>query len=149
MAKIKKVEASHLHLNLTAMLDVVFNLIFFFICITNFSSSELPPLEVPEPAHSKAVQIEDRKKIILNVIPEEGGGGRAKAVRFGSDTVLPGQEARVTELLKTEYALNPDIQIDLRVDKSIQFQYVRPVMNAITRAGIRHVNLVAGSEKAQ
>ena len=149
MPKSKKHVESHLHLNLTAMLDVVFNLIFFFICITNFSSGELPPMEVPSPDHSKAVYIEERKKVILNIIPEEGGADQAKAVKVGAELVHPGEEARITQLLRTEHDLNPKIEIDLRVDKRIQFRYVQPVMNAITRAGIEKINLVANSEKPQ
>jgi biopolymer transport protein TolR len=147
MPKAKRVESSHLHLNLTAMLDVVFNLIFFFICITNFSSGELPPMEVPKPDHSKAALIEERKKIILNIIPEEGGWDQAEAVKVGAELVHPGEERRITELLKKEHDIDAEIEIDLRVDRRIQFRYVQPIMNAITRAGIEKINLVADTEK--
>jgi biopolymer transport protein ExbD len=144
--KVKKPHQGHITLNLTAMLDVVFNLIFFFICIANMAGNELPQLDAPRPDHSKAINISDRKKVTVNVIPEEGGTGYAKHVKVGADLVPPGEEGRITALLKKEVELNPAIEIDLRVDKTIRYQAVRPVMNSITRAGIARINLVAFAE---
>ena len=150
MPKSKKVEQAHLHLNLTAMLDVVFNLIFFFLMLTNFASSELPEMEVPVPDNSKAVFIEERNRVILNIIPEEGGWDQPAGVKVGAELVHPGEEARITQLLKTEHELavaqKTEVEIDLRVDRRIQFRHVQPIMNAITRAGISKINLVANTD---
>ena len=141
--KVKKAEPSHLHMNLTAMLDVVFNLIFFFICICNMAGNELPKLDVPRPEESRARVIEERKKVTVNVLPNADGSGSARSIRVGADEVFVGDEERLTQLLRAKTQLNPDIEIDLRVDKNIHYAAVQPVMNAITRAGITKVNLVA------
>lgn len=135
-------EPSHIHLNLTAMLDVVFNLIFFFISICNMAGNELPKLTVPSPDSSQARLIEARKKVTVNVLPD-GTSGMARAVKIGSDEVVPGDYIRIVDLLKTEKAINPDVEIDLRVDLTLFYDSVRPVMNAITQAGISKINLVA------
>ena len=79
-------EPAHIHLNLTAMLDVVFNLIFFFISICNMAGNELPKLTVPSPDASQARLIDARKKVTVNVVPD-GTSGMARAVKIGADAV--------------------------------------------------------------
>jgi biopolymer transport protein ExbD len=145
MAKSKKPDKVHLHLNLTAMLDVVFNLIFFFISITNMAGGELPPMSVPDPVQSQARDVLERKKVTVNVLPE-GTTGMASNIRIGSTDIAPTDAGRITELLQAEIAANPQIEIDLRVDHTVHYDAVRPVMNAITAVGIKKINLVANQE---
>jgi biopolymer transport protein ExbD len=54
--KLKKPEKSEMDLNMTSMLDIVFQLIIFFILVTNFAAADLPPLEPPDPIESKGAQ---------------------------------------------------------------------------------------------
>ncbi len=146
MPKVAKVKPSHVHLNLTAMLDVVFNLIFFFICIANLAGNELPDLDVPHPERSTAKDNVERHKVTINIVPEKGGN-LAKEIKVGADSMNPAEMPRITELIAKEVALNPAIEIDLRVDKKIKYREVRPVMNAITKAGVGRINLVAHADE--
>jgi len=143
----KKIQSGPLQLNLTSMMDVVFQLIIFFLLVNNMSSAELPKLEPPEPTQSKAYMLPDRKSVTINVIPQQEGATVAKSVRVGVRDILPGNYGELTELLKVEVAKNPHIEVDLRSDRSIHYTYVQPVMNAITAAGIGKINLVAHIEK--
>lgn len=142
MAKIKKRESKQVNLNLTSMMDVVFQLIIFFLLVTNFTSADLPKLKPPDLKHSEATEIDHRDKIIVNVIPE-GSSGMAKSVQVGSTSMLPGEMKKLTDLLKSEKATRPELQVDLRADASINYEQVEPVMNAVTAAGISRINLVA------
>jgi biopolymer transport protein ExbD len=147
MARSRKKDSGKVDLNLTSMLDVVFQLIIFFLLVTNFTSAELPKLAVPVADRSKLIL--DRKKITVNVIPQtntEGnatGSGQAQHVRVGSEDIPPQDYGRLTLMLKTEVELNEHIEVDLRADQSIHYDQMQPVMNAITNAGIGRVNLVA------
>ena len=142
----KAKEPARVELNLTSMMDVVFQLIIFFLLVNNMSSAELPELEAPQPLGSKAYMLPDRKSVTINVIPQQKGATTARSVRVGLKDILPGNYTELTELLKTEKAENEFIEVDLRADKNIEYQYVQPVMNAITSAGIGKINLIAHTE---
>ena len=77
MAKTRKRGPGKVDLNLTSMLDIVFQLIVFFLLVTNFASAELPKLKPPEIPDSQAIDVLNRKKITVNVIPYRNAGGEA------------------------------------------------------------------------
>lgn len=129
-------------LNLTSMLDVVFLLMIFFLLVTNFTAAELPEMEPPDPVESEAQESGERSRVVINVIPEESTG-RAERVRVGLRDIDPGDYGRLTELLRSRRESDPNLQVDLRADRSIRYDQVQPVMNAITEAGIERINLRA------
>lgn len=143
MPRIKHSRAEDVNLNLTSMLDVVFQLIVFFLLITNFTSAELPELEVPDPIQSTARESEERAKITINVLPDEVSSGQAGRIRVGLLDLAPGDYGRLTDMLQLEFKKNPEVEIDLRADISVHYSQVQPVMEAITNAGIGRINLVA------
>jgi biopolymer transport protein ExbD len=139
----KSREPAKLELNLTSMMDVVFQLIIFFLLINNMSSAELPKLKPPEPVESKAIEPDpNERRVIINVIPE-GTTGRVERLRIGIRDIAAGDYGVLTDLLKIEKETNEKVQIDLRADASVYYEHVQPVMNAITAAGISRINLVA------
>lgn len=137
-----KVKHRKLELNLTPMLDLIFQLIVFFLLVTNFSSAQLPDLDPPDPDPSQAHQHPDRERVIINVLPD-GGTGQARSVQVGISRIEPGNYARLTELLEAEQSRYENVEVDLRADASIEFGNIRPIMNAITAAGVGRINLVA------
>jgi biopolymer transport protein ExbD len=131
-------------LNITSMLDVVLNLIMFFILITNFASASLPPeVKAPKLENSVATDKSDMAKVMLNVRPTDQNTGEVKDVLFANKPYLVGNLSEVTEALKREKAINDDVAVTLRADRNIRFEQIQPVMTAITLAGIKTVNLVA------
>ncbi len=158
--KHRKAEKSEIKLNMTSMLDIVFQLIIFFILVTNFAAADLPPLEPPDPLESKARELETAFKRTINIVPElrvvgtndrgrsiEEATGLAQRVQLADKHYAVDQASMkaLTQELKDVQAMRPDqkLEIDLRVDKRLQFDQVQPVMIAITGAGIARVNLVA------
>jgi len=129
------------------MMDVVFQLIIFFLLVNNMTSAELPKLDAPEPLESKAYMLPDRKSVTVNVIPQDEGASTARSVRVGIKDILPGNYAELTQILRAEVEKNPNIEVDLRADKAIHYLHVQPVMNAITAAGIGRINLIAHTSK--
>lgn len=142
MAKKHEVEKQEVSLNLTSMMDIVFQLIIFFLLVTNFTSAELPELEPPDLEHSEAVEIDGRDKLVINIIPDSSTG-MAKAVQVGMQKIPPGAYNQLTDIVSQVKTDRPDVEIDLRADASINYENVQPVMNAITAAGVARINLVA------
>lgn len=155
--RIRKHREASLELNMTSMLDVVFLLIIFFILVTNFSAADLPELDPPDPEPSKAREVENEVTRIVNLVPltttnDQGNQemlGRAKqAVAYGEELPLNSDGfTRLTNLLKRERERREENEetmiVDLRVHRSIPYREVQPLMQAIARAQIRRVNLVA------
>ncbi|MEX2673594.1 MAG: biopolymer transporter ExbD [Phycisphaeraceae bacterium] len=137
-----KVTKRSAELNLTPMLDLVFQLIVFFLLVTNFSAAQLPELEAPDPETSQAYEAGNRERLIINVLPDEGTG-RARGIRVGIANIEPGDYSELTRLIEEEQARYEDVEVDLRADASIEYGNVRPIMNAITAAGVGRINLVA------
>lgn len=160
--KIKKAAKREIELNMTSMLDIVFQLIIFFILVSNFAAADLPPMEPPNPLESKARMHQELAFVrTINIVPElklvgadPANGrplfdatGRAQYVMLLQQEfpVTPAGMAALTSKLKEIRSLpeGEALEIDLRVDHRLTFDQVQPVMMAITGAGIARVNLVA------
>ncbi len=144
--KYSKPEKRAIELNMTSMLDIVFQLIIFFILVTNFAAADLPELTPPE--GSQAFDAEYPFTRVVNIVPVgESAPGRARHVLIGGRElpINPNGMTALTNALKQEQDARPNdpMQVRLRVDKSLHFDQVQPVMQAITGAGISRVNLVA------
>ncbi|MHB1156919.1 MAG: ExbD/TolR family protein [Phycisphaerales bacterium] len=142
MAK-KKRDSGPIELQLTSMMDVVFQLIIFFILVNNFVSQDLPDMEPPEPKHSRAVLLENASVRVVNVLPDAAKPGFADYIQYASTKLTLQRSNVLTEMLVDEKRKIPSLEVSLRVDKSVRFDQVQPVMQAITNAGIARINLVA------
>jgi len=145
MGKKKASRPEKIDLNLTSMLDVIFQLIVFFLLITNFTSMELPELEPPVPDESVAYEPDSaRPRIVINVVADENIDSIPKFIQIGPTKKLPpGAHVDLTNLLKFEREQDPSVEIDLRADHRIEYQHVQKIMTAITQAEIARINLVA------
>jgi len=147
----KKKEANKRELNMTYTLDIVFLLIIFFLLVTNFTTQELPELEVPKPDISQAYELET-ERIVINVIPsDEGEGTTAKEIIVDGKIIPAGQEGILTDMLKKSVdARGGDaskMEVDVRAGATLAYDQVAPVMKAVTGASIARINLVAHQEE--
>jgi biopolymer transport protein ExbD len=155
-------------LNITSMLDVVFNLIFFFVLIANFAAAERVALEVPKPDNSIAKMQQEADRIVVSVLPdrpiddirrdEQAGRHvttRAGLIRFGVEEFKPGATIEVTRggqkvrvdrlayLLEQEVRRDKNVLISVRADKSIRYGDMPAIMNAIAAANVKKISIVA------
>jgi biopolymer transport protein ExbD len=136
-------------LNITSMMDLVLNLLMFFVLVSNFALAELPALSPPDPTQSKARPGEAPNKITVNILPD-GESGKARLVKVGTTEIVPAPGPggglvipELAKLLEHEKSIDDKVQIDLRADRSLTYDQVQPVMAEITNAGISRVNVVA------
>lgn len=161
MAKRKKATLPKTELNITSMMDLVLNLLMFFVLVANFSSAELPAIEPPAPKTSAARKDVPRENnVAVSLVPEldaqKKSTGVVKMIKVGASAeLLPTEQDRLLQLLQEVKASNTaandkkkekdktEVAIDLRADKSLPYEQVQPVMKAIAAAGIRRFNVVA------
>jgi biopolymer transport protein ExbD len=148
--KLGKASLPRPELNITAMMDLVLNLIAFFVLISNFATNALPTeIEPPHPERSLAKPVLGANRVTVNIVPAVDGhdkstkNGLAMEVVVGDNKCGPADHAEIKRLLTKETKNDPTVQVDLRADKGLFYNQVQPVMEAIAAAGVTKVNIVA------
>ncbi|MDX1682272.1 MAG: biopolymer transporter ExbD [Phycisphaeraceae bacterium] len=145
-------------MNMTPLIDVTFQLIIFFMIVSNIVSEQTVEMVVPELEDSQAYQLGDQDKVVVNVEPPpfdrkdrraDGSNdhlqadGQAAGIWVGIKQYAPNETDKVTAQLKAARERNPEVQVLLRADSALYYREVQQVMAAIAAAQIKTVNLVA------
>ena len=68
-------------LNMTPMIDVVFNLVIFFLIVTDLTQKELELLTLPLADKAKEDKgIEEEERVIINIVEKKGEPGQYHAI---------------------------------------------------------------------
>lgn len=141
-------------MNMTPMIDIVFQLIIFFMLVNNIIAEEAVEMIVPKLYDPKVRVLEDQERITVNVMPREyqrdqrsenpwKWDGDAVGVKVGLTPYSIQDLDKLTADLKAVKEKKPNVEVVLRVDGAIYYQNVQPILNSITLAGIEKINLVA------
>ncbi len=136
-------EDTRLDANLTPMIDVLFQLLIFFLCATKFRlldgrlATFLPDRGEP----SACVTLREELRLVLR---QDAGSG-ATRVLLGERTLHSEDEIRTTvAVLYDEFRrVGTKVDVLLESDPSVPVQAVVTVMNACIRAGISDVGFAA------
>ena len=151
-------------MNLTPLIDVVFQLIIFFMLVNQIVSEQNVKMIVPAPTSPKTQQLnEDDKPIVVNVAPFDYSeqnrsasplqhSGDAQFVQIGNKRYDPAQMSMLAEQISAEKASREslgieEVQVVLRADMALHYRTVQPVMEAIRAAGVQWVKLAAYTEE--
>ncbi len=145
----RRYEPKPIDVNLTPMIDVTFLLIIFFMLVSQFTQSETDPIHVPRPTDSQAREMKYPHKLIITLVHDGEGGVRRYKV---GSRLAPDMETvrRIAEesnrIAESE---GETLAVIVRADRDVQYQYVRPVMEAIAEAGLQNVNLAAEATRQE
>jgi biopolymer transport protein ExbD len=118
-------------LNLTPMIDVVFNLIIFFMVSTTFAQIERDiDLQVPQVSHGEALS--------------EAPAHRVVNVHRDGRVTLDGQDVtlqQLTQRLASARAQYADLGVDVRGDAQTAHQHMAEVLHACKLAGIKEIGI--------
>jgi biopolymer transport protein ExbD len=142
-------------MNMTPLIDVTFQLIIFFMLVSNIVAEENPEMVLPVLREPQVELIGDGERVVVNLEPQPFTADR---IRPDSDHLAwPGQPLRirvgvrsysldaldlVAQTLTEARERNPKVEILLRADSALHFQSVQPVLDAIAAAGVGQVKLV-------
>jgi biopolymer transport protein ExbD len=127
-------------LDLTPMIDMVFNLLIFFMVITNFAQEERD-LPVQLPAGSEAMPLTVKPKEIFISIDQAGR-------YFVRSKVVTEQE--LARLLVDSAVNNPARQaVRIRADERAQWKYVARAQYLCNQAGIHDYSAVMDSQSKE
>ncbi len=118
-------------LELTPLIDVIFQLLIFFLITTTFVSSPGISIERPKAKHSGAL---DQQRLTV-VIPKGGEGSivfRGKRLSY----------SQLTAQLMALHKKTPEAQVAIDADESVEHRIVVKVMDLIEGAGFRRIGIV-------
>jgi biopolymer transport protein ExbD len=124
--KVPEIPESPNNFNMAPMIDMVFQLLIFFMVESHFSTMQNVELEIPTAEHATVPQ--DRPdRVVVNI--------RADGSLFCGDKPAATIEA-VKAMVKERRQYMPSAKIYLRADRETPHVYVRRVMNAMGELGI-------------
>ena len=119
--------------NMTPMIDVVFLLIIFFLVSSHLAKQESQmPLPLPQAISGSQAVNDEKPRVVVNV-------------RGDGQIILAGRQIPVEQLqqrLQNELShSNQDLEIRIRGDRNVPYQFVEPILLAAARSGIWNVKI--------
>lgn len=119
---------------MTPLIDLTFLLIVFFVLVSQITSVEYLPLNLPQPSANAARAPGDDPRIVVNVVPAEGGAAAGYQVGrteyTASDAGLTQLALAIADAMRTQ----PATEINIRADRATEFRWVQPVLDAVSNA---------------
>jgi len=141
--------------NLTPMIDVTFQLIIFFMLVTDMASAQIENLKVPSASKAIKEKYDDPQMLVLNVMPDgtiRSGGKTFWNPKMGDDCKKLEDlfEARRQNKAYQEVAGSDQYvkyPLMIRADRSAHFEHIqRILMIATHHGGVTRVQLGARQE---
>lgn len=138
--KSKKME--DVEMDMTPMIDVVFNLIIFFMLVTQMVTIERAELELPRADNAQEEEVEDKNQFIVNIHEKPDDNGRWIETSLGKHTW-----AELSQLLYEEAQAKfneteevSDRQVLIRADIKTPYRMVQRVMIECSKQKIYKVS---------
>lgn len=134
-------------LNLTPLVDITFQLIVFFMVVSQVVTAEREPMQLPSPADSQAKQKTQADRIVINLFADEAGQLGKIKVNAQPISDLP---ALVDMMLRLgPVARAKGTSVILRADKTIRYDQIEPVLKALSNASVGLVEIATEMEVIQ
>lgn len=118
-------------LELTPLIDVIFQLLIFFLITTTFVSSPGISIERPKTQNSGPL---DQKRMTV-VIPKGAEG----SVMFQGKRL---SYAELTQKLAAQYKKTPNAQVAIDADETVEHKVVVKIMDLIEGSGFKRIGIV-------
>ena len=115
-------------INMTPMIDVVFQLLIFFLLTTHFSRQEVSAeLVLPRATSGDEAAVDQTPRVTVNVLADG-------QIQLGSQ---PLAAAELTARLRTEDLKHAGgLEVRIRADRGVPYEFVEPVLAACAAAGV-------------
>ena len=137
--KQKRERGEEREIDMTPMIDIVFQLIIFFIVTLNLEKDKLKPIELAPSPSGPAIEKKDPRTVIITV-------DKKGVISIGSVGLTPIQLQGVMQNAVNLYGFG--IPVLVRGDRETLHAHVRSVMDACASVGIWKIKFAALKEKA-
>lgn len=134
-------------LNLTPLVDIVFQLIVFFMLVSQGVSAEREPMDLPKPDSSEARQKTQVDRLVINLFADPDG--RVGKIKLNANVV--GDLSALVDLL---LRYGPTVRakgtsVILRADRRMRFDQIQPVLKALSNASVGVMDIATEHKRRQ
>lgn len=133
------------HVNVTPLIDVVMCLIIFFLLAGQMARDNL--LTVKLPGVLQGVPLADAEgRLIVNLMPPRGPPDAAPSLDRAPAVYVGQRELAMRDLpafLYVQRSQTHNLQVVLRADSAVRYEFVAPVLASCARANIGHIHFAA------
>ena len=123
------------HIDLTSLIDIVFQLLVFFMISTVFKQDRFA-LKLSLPSAFSSEKVEDKNK-------------NYKVIELHQDKIaIDGEEITMAELSPRLSSFNKDGAIFVRADEGIPYKKVVEVLDTLQKLELRKISLITEKEKS-
>ena len=139
----RKQEEPYLTGNLTAMIDVVFQLIIFFVCAISLqNSANDDSITLTLAPDGKAVKTKDPREIRIDV-------NKNGAMSIARTPMSPQMVSAVLKKTAADYGGPDNVPVVLRGDETVLHEKIQGALDACSEAGIIKIKFAALREKGR
>jgi biopolymer transport protein ExbD len=125
-------------INLTALIDVVFTLIIFFVVTTSFNNRSALKITLPS---SAANQVETQRQLLMVLIDQSGN------YYVGDSALVRSDLAGLKEAIRQQAGMDTERTIIIQADAKTSHQSVITAMDAIGQLGFSKLSIATAPEK--
>jgi biopolymer transport protein ExbD len=124
-------QRSEIGINMTPMIDVVFQLLIFFLVSSHIAKQEAQmPLPLPIADSGTEDEESQRPRVTINVLPDD------QLLMAGKPIVANQLPERLRDVIGQE---GQDVEIRIRCDRRVAYRNVEPILMGCAQAGIWNV----------
>lgn len=125
-----------LRFNLTPMIDVVFNLIIFFLAASHLARSEtVEEVRLPEARLGQQEETEARKRLTVTISADGVFYVGSKSYELAQLAVLIQSEQQQGG----DVAAASDLEVRIRTDRRVPYRLIEPILTYCAQAGVTKV----------
>ena len=123
---------STINANMTPMIDVTFLLIVFFVVVSQIVDRDVVPMDLPAPDHAVSGISEVPDRIIVNLVPTDGG--EISGIVVAGHAIAWDEMAQLTSIVKSRLLAGAS-EIHLRADRATKYNHIHDAIEAIRAVG--------------
>ncbi len=144
MPKMPEVECE---LNMTPMIDCVFQLIIFFMLVTEMAQADLETMELPDASEASPDDKPEKNRMVINVTKRGEIKIRKKKQSIPMLKIFLKREADQARDPKDKRLCTRALLI--RADKEAEFKYIQHIMQECVQPGVGIWKLLLASKEPQ
>lgn len=132
-------------LNLTPLVDIVFQLIVFFLLVSQVVTAEREPMRLPSPVQSQAREKKYAERLVVNLFADEHG--QLGRIKVNAQVVADLSELVGLFLRQGATLRAAGTRVILRADRTLHFDQIEPVLKALSNASVGALEIATEQRK--
>jgi len=127
---------------MTPLIDIVLQLIIFFMLVSQFAGVENVPVDLPQLTRGRPESLQPEDKVVITL--RKLAGEERPVVQVGP--TITANLKDLEAILRRVKATSPTVEAVVRADKRLQYKYLKNVMSILARCRIERMQIAVSAE---